>query len=79
MIPSIMGTTYIPNVIESVEFGRKPPMDAEELLVHDGSEGKGAERVHTGIIQAFGVLSLTRESRFRGFTISSNVLTHTQA
>ena len=34
-------------------------MNAEELLVHDGSEGKGTERVHAGIIQAFGVLSLT--------------------
>jgi hypothetical protein len=34
-------------------------MDAEELLVHDGSERKRTERVHEGIIQAFGVLSLT--------------------
>jgi hypothetical protein len=34
-------------------------MDTEELFVHDGSEGKRAERIHAGIIQAFGVLSLT--------------------
>jgi len=67
----------IPNVIESVEFGRKPPMDPEELLVHDGSEGKGAERVHTGITQAFGVLSLTLKleievlSQVSGFMIAS--------
>jgi hypothetical protein len=34
-------------------------MDAEELLIHEGSEGKCTEGVHKGIVQAFGVLSLT--------------------
>ena len=55
---STKGTTYVPNIIQGVELGRKSAMDTEELLVHDGREGKGAERVHTGIIQAFGILSL---------------------
>jgi hypothetical protein len=48
-----VGKTYVPNIIQSVEFGGKTPMYAEELLVHDGGEGERAERVHASIIQAF--------------------------
>ncbi len=59
VLASSMRTTYALNIIQRVEFWRKPTMDAEELLVHDRSEGQCAERVHAGIIQAFGILSLT--------------------
>jgi hypothetical protein len=59
MIASTVRATYIPNIFQSVEFWRKPTMDAEELLVHDRSEGQCTERVHAGIIQAFGVLPFT--------------------
>ena len=34
-------------------------MDAEELLIHDRSEGQCAERVHAGVVQALGILALT--------------------
>ena len=34
-------------------------MDAEELLVHDGCQRQGAERVHACFIDALGVLFLT--------------------
>ena len=34
-------------------------MNAEELLVHDRSEGQCAERVYAGIVQARGILMLT--------------------
>ena len=55
-------------------------MDAEEMLVQDGSEGKRAERVHTGIIQSFGVLSLTyTRQQSEGSQRVQNVLTNIQA
>lgn len=36
-------------------------MDAEELLVHDGSEGKCTERVHASVVYPLGVLSFACE------------------
>ena len=33
-------------------------MDAEGLLVHNGSEGECAERFQTGLIYALGILML---------------------
>jgi hypothetical protein len=45
-------------VIEGVELGRETAVDAEELLVHDRSEGEGAERVHAGVVDLFGVFVL---------------------
>jgi hypothetical protein len=54
-----METTYVANVVQGVELGGKSSMDAEELLVHDGSEGKCAERIHAGIIHTLGILALT--------------------
>jgi hypothetical protein len=59
-----METTYVPNVVQGVELGGKSSMDAEELFVHDGSEGKCAERIHAGVIHTLGILALayTRQS-----------------
>ena len=54
-----MGSTYVPNVVQGVELWRKSSMDTEELLVHDGSEGECAERIHAGVIQTLGILTLT--------------------
>jgi hypothetical protein len=59
LIAPSTGMTYVANVIQGVEFGRQPTMNAEKLLVHDGSKGECAERVHAGLVQAFGVLTLT--------------------
>lgn len=33
-------------------------MDTEKLLVHNGSQRKGAERLHARIVDALGVLAL---------------------
>ena len=55
-------------------------MNTEELLVHDGSEGECAERVHAGIIQALRVLAFAcMRQRSEGSTLIANVQTHTQA
>ena len=56
---NIVETTYVPNVVQGVKLGGKSSMDAEELLVHDGSEGKCAERIHAGIVHTLGILALT--------------------
>jgi hypothetical protein len=67
MIRGTMGTTYVPNVIQGVQLGRKSSMDAEKLLIHDGGKGKCTERVHAGVVQALGVLTLTcRQERSEG-------------
>jgi len=36
-------------------------MDAQKLLVHDGSQRKSAERLHTRLVDSFGVLVLALE------------------
>jgi hypothetical protein len=76
-IPSTIETTYVPNIIQGVELGRESSMDAEELLVHYGSEWERAERVHAGVIQAFGILTLTYTGQpIRGPIIITNVNSH---
>ena len=54
-----METTYVPNVVQGIELGGNSPVDAEELLVHNGSEGECAKRFHTGLIYALGILMFT--------------------
>jgi hypothetical protein len=54
-------------------------MDAEELLIHDRSEGQCAERVHAGIVQALGIFALTYASRSGDPQIITNVKSHTRA
>jgi len=53
-------------------------MDAEEQLVHEGSEGKCTDGVHEGIIQAFGVLSLTLKPETQVFGQESTFLMASQ-
>jgi len=36
-------------------------MDAQELLVHDGSKGERAERVHASFVDCLGILVLAFE------------------
>ena len=54
-----METTYGPNVVQGIELGGNSSMDAEELLVHNRSEGQCAERIQARFIQALRVLTLT--------------------
>ena len=55
-------------------------MNAEELLVHDRSEGQCAERVYAGVVQALGILTLTYTCKsVRGYKMIANVKAHTQA
>lgn len=48
-------------VIEGLELWRETTVNAEELLVHDGSEGKRAERLHAEVIDLFRILVLALE------------------
>ena len=41
-----------------MQLGRKAAVDAEELLVHDGRQREGTERVHTCFVDALSVLPL---------------------
>jgi len=41
-----------------MQLGAEATMDTEELFVHDGSQGQGAERIHTRIIDPFRVFML---------------------
>ena len=36
-------STYVADIIECLEFGRKTAVNAEELLVHDGSKRQSTE------------------------------------
>ena len=44
-----------------MQLGAQTAMYAEELLVHDGSQGQCAERVHACIVYFLGVLVLAFE------------------
>ena len=41
-----------------MELWREATVNTEELLVHDGGEGKCTERLHAGIVDTLGVLAL---------------------
>ena len=69
--------TYALQIIECVKLGAKPSVYAQELLVHDGSEGQRTEGVHAGFIDGLGVLVLTLQlegeviSQMTTFVVSS--------
>jgi len=44
-----------------MQLWTKPTMDAQELLVHDGSKGERAERVHASFVDCLGILVLAFE------------------
>ncbi len=50
--------TYGTDVIKGVELGRETAVDTEKLLVHDGGQREGAERLHARIVDALRVLAL---------------------
>jgi hypothetical protein len=44
-----------------VELWAQSTVNAQELLVHDGSQRERAKRVHAGFVDSFGVLVLALE------------------
>jgi hypothetical protein len=55
---ALFARTHTPQVIKSLQLGRKATMDTQELLVHDSCKWQGAERVHDGIVHGVRVLML---------------------
>jgi hypothetical protein len=41
-----------------MQLGAEATMDTEELFIHDGSQGQGAEGIHTRIIDLFRIFML---------------------
>jgi hypothetical protein len=69
--------TYALQVVQSVELGAQTAVYAQELLVHDRSQGQCAERVHTGFVDSFRVFVLALEleceviSQMSAFVVST--------
>ena len=53
--------TYIFEVIQGIQFWTEAAVYAEKLLVHDGSQRQGAERIHTSFVNFLRVFVLTFE------------------
>ncbi|TKW51225.1 hypothetical protein CTA1_2028 [Colletotrichum tanaceti] len=54
-------STHGSQVIEGVKLGAQTTVDAQELFVHDGSQGQAAEGLHAGLVNGLGVLVLALE------------------
>jgi hypothetical protein len=69
--------TYAFQVIQSVKLGAQTAVYAQELLVHDCSQGQCAERVHACFVDGLGVLVLALEleceviSQMSAFVVSA--------
>ena len=53
--------TYALQILQSVKLRTQSSMYTQELFVHDSSERKGAECIHTGFVDSLGVLVLAFE------------------
>lgn len=51
--------TYLSDVIQRIDLRGQPPMDAQELLVHQGSQGQAVKGVHARVVHALRVFDLT--------------------
>ena len=58
-----MIAAHVTNVVQRMQFWRKPAMDAEELFVHDSGKGQSAEGLHARVIDTLGVLALAYKGR----------------
>jgi hypothetical protein len=54
-------TTYALDIVQCMQLWAETTMYAKELLVHDGSKGQCAERVHTSIIYSLRIFVLAFE------------------
>jgi hypothetical protein len=61
-----------------VQFGTETTVNTQELLVHNSSEGKSAERLHTSLVHSLGVfvLALQLEGKVIGQMATLVVTTH---
>ena len=50
--------SYLLDVVEGVDLWRQAAVDAEELLVHEGSQRQAVEGLHASVVHALGVLDL---------------------
>lgn len=50
---------YLLDVVQRVDLGRKAPVHAEELLVHQGSQGQAIKCLHAGVVNLLRVFDLT--------------------
>ena len=50
--------TYALEILECVQLGTETTVNTQELLVHNSSEGKSAERLHAGLVHGLGVFVL---------------------
>lgn len=48
-------TVNTSEVIKSLQLGAQTAVDTQELFIHDGSQGKGAETVHTSFVYTLGI------------------------
>jgi hypothetical protein len=72
------GGTHGTQVVEDVKLGGKAAVDAEELLIEDGGERQRAERLGTGVVEAFRVLVLACTGH-RQNIVSGSAKTHIRA
>ena len=58
MFLEILGNknVYISQVIQGLEFRRNTAMDTQELLIHNGTEGEGTERLEGSLVDILGIL-----------------------
>jgi hypothetical protein len=61
-----------------VQFGTETTVNTQELLVHNSSEGKSAERLHASLVHGLGVfvLALQLEGKVIGQMATLVVATH---
>lgn len=64
-LPGKAKTTNLLDVVQVVNFGRKPTVYAEELLVHQRSQRQAVECLHARIINLLGVLYFACRERER--------------
>jgi hypothetical protein len=53
--------TYALEILKCVQLGTETTVNTQELLVHNSSEGKSAERLHASLIHSLGVFVLALE------------------
>jgi hypothetical protein len=70
--------TYALEILKCVQFGTETTVNTQELLVHNSSEGKSAERLHTSLVHSLGVfvLALQLEGKVIGQMATLVVTTH---
>jgi hypothetical protein len=53
--------TYALEILKCVQLGTETTVNTQELLVHNSSEGKSAERLHASLVHSLGIFVLALE------------------